>query len=89
MYVIYGINKDNKVILYLRDCKKPTKTKEYKSLENRFDLLESDLFSFGYMTLKELRNRMYWIDYSSKLSDQQIVLISKAIEIRKDIVLYK
>ena len=89
MWVIFGITRDNKVLLYLRDVKKPSRTKEYKSLELRADLLESDIYSYGYMTLKELQKQLYWIDYSTKLSDEQIVLISKSHEIKKEMIIYK
>ena len=60
-WIIYGKGYDKKVEWTTRKCIKPDRTKEYKEFEKRFDTLESDLQSFGYVSKEKLKEEGGWI----------------------------
>ena len=60
-YVIYGVTYDKQAVVKYKTCKSPTQTKEYKMLQERFEVLGSDLETFGYMTKRELEKQGGWL----------------------------
>jgi hypothetical protein len=65
-WVIWGIGYDGKLINTVRECKKPALTKDYKELGQRFNAIDSDIQSFGYVTLEQLRKDDNWIHFTTK-----------------------
>tara|TARA_R110000765_G_scaffold320054_1_gene412083 strand:- start:194 stop:415 length:222 start_codon:yes stop_codon:yes gene_type:complete len=59
-WVIWGIDKSGDIIFNTRNVIKPSRTKEYKSLEKDFN--KGLVKKFGFMSYVEYEKSDYWLD---------------------------
>ena len=59
-WIIYGITEQGEKIVHEKECAKPARTKEYRELRDRFDMV-GDLRAFGYLTKQEVIKQQGWI----------------------------
>ena len=58
-FVIYGVRFDRTVVHFVKECKKPTRTKFYQDMAKRFD--SGELKRFGFMPQKDFDLRKEWM----------------------------
>jgi len=66
-WVIWGLDKKGEILFNKRTVIKPSRTKEYKSLEKDFN--KGLLSKFGFMSHKEYVKQNYWLDSSNQFKE--------------------